>query len=584
MTPPPRKLRPFRPSAMTLEAICPVSSLATALPLAAAAIAAPDRSDFATTQRPTRDELLGTSIDQGRARLPLLLHISPERIAPTPPVADATSPITLTVAADSSPTAGVDLTRYQNTITLTEATTPARSRFAVPTANQDSGGSTGINTPPAGSPPASNPAASAADIPVFPADFAAKIRPMSMAATDQSLGTHANSRSGPKATSSETGFGSGTTSGYSSSSGSPVPDLGPILKVSGGGWGGGIETAPNTYKDTNTVPIGAKVIIEARLDNGGDMSTITWKGGTDVSNYSLPAADAPAPPEVKLEKNVISTGSKYSFVADSTPRTYTITATASTGSKSTITFTTDGPTGTLSQVTTNGSPHFNPGGSDPGGHSDQTFVAYNNPTQTGLPQSAGMYIKAKTKPSSNVEGTLMFFQIINAQRRASGTTDKGVAVTATFPGNGQDAADNGGTDSRLVGYPTTDSDFKNIPKTYVTSWPSPVGGSIPDRYMTDTPYVSGDMSFSPSLEVGTSQGNNPIPESFKTFLMFQGQNGVWVPLSELDWSWSIKVQATGKDQWDNPTNVTSPPATSPPGPPPTFGPTYTRTFGDGKMS
>ena len=578
---------------MSLEAICPVSSLATALPLTAAATAYASRGDSATTERSTRDELLGTSSNQGRPRLPLLLRSSHERIPPTPPAAAATGPIILTVAADSSPAAGVDIARYQNTITLAAATTPAPSRFAVPTAGQDAGGSGGMNLPQATPQPASVPTAPATDVPAFPTDFAAKIRPMSVAAADLSLGATATSQSRPGAASSETGFGSGTSSGNYSSSGSPAPDSGPILKVSGGGWGGGTKTGPNTYNDSNTVPIGARVIIVARFDNGGNTTTITWAGGTDVSNYSLPAANAPAPQQVTLEKNVVSTGTEYKFVADSKPRTYTITATASTGKSSTITFTTDGPTGTLSQVATNGAPHFNPGGTDPGGHSGQTFVAYNNPTQTGLPQTAGMYIKAQAKPSSKVGGTLMFFQIINAQRKARGT-DNGVVKTVTFPGNGQKAADNGGTMSGLVGYPTADSDFKSNPPSYVTSWPSPVGGSIPDRYMTDTPYLRASVASNPTLlEVGKIElddlGNSYMnPEKFNTYLMFQGESSVWVPLAQINWSWSIfveknRVDNNGNPAWGNPDYPNSPPAV-PQSSPPEFGPTYTWTFGQGNLS
>ncbi len=344
----------------------------------------------------------------------------------------------------------------------------------------------------------------------------------------------------------------------------------------------------NTYNDPNYVPIGARVSVFANLP-AGNTAPVTWTGGTVYSSYALGAADSVAPASLSPEQKVNNTGATYSFIADAIPRTYTITATAGAGS-STITFTTDGPKGTLTQQPTGGSANFKANGTDSGGTAGSDFVSYNNPAATTLPLSAGMYIKAHVTPSPNVGGTLMFLQTITTQRTVSGNNDAGVAVTGTWSGNGQVAADNGGTQAKgsttgLVGYPTTASTFNPPPpatSTYFTSWPCPVSGPVPDQFMVDTPGVSAPVANKATLlQVGsTDPKGNPVPESFSTYLMFQGENGVWVPISQLNWSWSITATSDGMGNWNPPTNQTSPPP-APPASPPSFGPSWGMTLSSG---
>lgn len=343
----------------------------------------------------------------------------------------------------------------------------------------------------------------------------------------------------------------------------------------------------NTYNDPNKVPIGARVSVFANLP-AGNTAPVTWTGGTVYSSYALGAADSVAPASLSPEQKVNNTGATYNFIADAIPRTYTITATAGAGS-STITFTTDGPKGTLTQQPTGGSANFDKNWTDPVTGERDAIVRYSNPVQPPPPQVAGMYIKAQVTASPNVGGTLMFFQTMTAQRTVSATDGAGVPQTVTWNGNGRVAADNGGSQttdpttgvkSGLVGYPTTASNPKATPPTYVTSWPCPVGGPVADQYMTDTPFVTATLANMPTLlQVGTTDPTGKaVPESFSAYLMFQGENGVWVPISQLDWSWSITVTGNGMATgWNPPTNQTSPPASSPASPP-SFGPSFDTTY------
>ena len=336
---------------------------------------------------------------------------------------------------------------------------------------------------------------------------------------------------------------------------------------------------PNAYNDPNPVPIGA--VVNVIITSGNVQAN--WKGGTTYSSYPLGAANSTAPPSMNPTQNVITTGSNYTFIADANPRTYTITATAGAGS-STITFTTYGPTGSLTQVS-QGTANFYQNGSDPNGNTNMTIVSYDNSTTQQPPLNAGMYLKGQATESPLVGGNLMFFQTITAQRTVK--FNSGGKSSGTWSGNGQVAADDGSTEPAnnpnnnpaLIGYPTTMSNPKATPPTYETSWPCPVGNAVVVRYMADRPYIDLAIADLPNLlQIGTTdQNNNPVPESFFTYLMFQGNGGscVWVPIAQLNWSWSITA-TNNNGNWGV-TNQTAP-AASPPANPPAFGPFFTTTY------
>jgi hypothetical protein len=117
----PRKLRPFRPSALALEAICPVSSLATALPLAASALGGESGTPQARHDQSTRHPAVNTPI------------VAAPRTAPKPmpgpgrpnlgvgPVLATASP---TATPATAPTALVNPVQPGNAITLASANVP----------------------------------------------------------------------------------------------------------------------------------------------------------------------------------------------------------------------------------------------------------------------------------------------------------------------------------------------------------------------------------------------------------------------------------------------------------------------------
>jgi len=370
-----------------------------------------------------------------------------------------------------------------------------------------------------------------------------------------------------------------------SSSASSGADQNPVLLVSGGSWGGGIKTGSGTYNDPGFVPIGAMVSVSASFPNTNTPQQVTWKGGTPYSSYPLGSAVSTAPTSMAPGQNVQNTGFVYTFLVDSKPRTYSIAASAAAGS-STITFTTYGPTGTLTQVPTGSSPNFNQNTTGVTGEPNVTQIAYNNPNanpNTSL-GNAGMYLKGSVQPSAQVGGKLMFLQTITAYRTLA-APGRG---TVNWSGNGQTAVDNGGTPppnggsgGYSVGYPTTDSNFTT--RIYVTSWDCPINGPVADRYMIDSPFITATSSAGPTLlQVGaTPTGANPIPESFSTYIMFlaDGNSNVWVPIAQTNWSWSLTAN-NGGGGW-NTSNGTSPGAASPAGGSPPMGPTWGGSFSTG---
>jgi len=99
-----------------------------------------------------------------------------KRTLPTP------TTITLTTAQDATPTSGVDVGRYGNTITLASVITSPARPAAVPAATQDTGGG-GLNVPTQSTAPvAASPTVVAASAPTLPADLLPNIRPMTLAA------------------------------------------------------------------------------------------------------------------------------------------------------------------------------------------------------------------------------------------------------------------------------------------------------------------------------------------------------------------------------------------------------------------
>jgi hypothetical protein len=139
----PRKLRPFRPSPLSLEAICPVSSLATALPIAATAGAAGTMSS--RPPQPTRSESPPLATFQPRVLTSEAVGAMRQRDAGAGPEVAMPSRTALTIRQQAGPVIGNDLGRYDNAITIASVNVPAARQSAAPA--QDGGGGGGVASP-----------------------------------------------------------------------------------------------------------------------------------------------------------------------------------------------------------------------------------------------------------------------------------------------------------------------------------------------------------------------------------------------------------------------------------------------------
>ncbi len=233
----PRKSRPFRPSALSLEAICPVSGFAAALPIVASAILTEAATSPTGAQLPLHSELTST--------LSSPLQLNRAQIATNPsswvltakPITDSPTLITLIVDQAAGSATGVDIGRYGNAITLASATLPS-PQSTLPTPGQDAGGSGGIGAPTstiaqstdnAVTTPATVGPASSPNNVALRANLTPKIRPMTLAAASKNLSSPisdenadamvANSSPGAQ-TSPNASSGSSPSSGSGSGSGS----------------------------------------------------------------------------------------------------------------------------------------------------------------------------------------------------------------------------------------------------------------------------------------------------------------------------------------------------------------------------
>jgi hypothetical protein len=231
MRPTPRKLRPFRPSTLTLESICPVSSLATALPPVASAVA----GEWGTpSTRPHQPERSVAAAFSSMRPTPIVAGTPGSRGVGGGP--DLATPSRTTLTANPGSAVGVDLGRYNNAITVASANRPPGRPSAAPAPNQDTGGGGGISSQgqPAATPPpavvASSPSAGSTAV------SSPQIRPMTLAATPMAA---TSSTPSATATTYDTSMSASTpsstsdsTSGSGSDSGSPAPP--PYLYISGG--------------------------------------------------------------------------------------------------------------------------------------------------------------------------------------------------------------------------------------------------------------------------------------------------------------------------------------------------------------
>jgi len=549
--PPPRKLRPFRPSALSLETICPVSSLAMSIPPTASAVT-PD-AGTPSIRPPATVPAAAVAKTPFRPMAPRTAEAHPSRAA-TP----ATPSIAMPQAPPAAPTRTVDINRYDNTITIASANVPPSRPSSSPIAAPIAGGA-GASTPaPATAQPSSTlapaPSAAASPAPVaLPASIdptasrPAGIRPMTHPATREfqgaSAATYAASSSGMSASGSSpdssTGSGSGSSSCSTSTSNGTVPPPG-ISAFFNGTYASLIDpNVPGAYT-LGKVPIGASLTISVGSDQQIVPSSIRWSGGTDIAGY-LDAAptDTPAPTNM-VQHGVATNGFSYPFFLDATPGDHTVTVKVNyaepcgpgiAAPAATLTYTSVAPT--VSFDTKIGMPYAD---TSPDGTVGQVglYTGGGVPVGAGTTATAGITITATTT-ASTFGGQFEFLQTIVPQR--FGRDDLNQPIYIPLMGAGP-AIDNGW--GGKIGYPIVKAHIDPVTNTPEDNhaWSLRPGDSFA-AVLVDSPFATVPSNFK-SVQAGNF--DTGTPESFDTYVLYHPTgNGTWVGLGKVHWAWSGKT-------------------------------------------
>lgn len=327
------------------------------------------------------------------------------------------------------------------------------------------------------------------------------------------------------------------------SGGYPPADHPPELLATGGnaaatsvqGSGGAI---PGKYKLTHDVPIGSKIDIWT-----GNQYTITshnWSGGSVYSNYFDTSPYSTCPTEVKLEKNVISTSSFYSFIIPSTPSHFEISVHVSysdgSSGDSTLEFDSVRPTGNLKDT---------PGTQTYDTTSTQAFV-YLDP---------GLYIQATATTTAYTAGYFMFMQILNKEYHYSIDNNGNSYYNQNNipPGVGEPNFNGPLHDGSETAYRYTLNNGNILYDRFYlpdsSSTPATTLGFLPR--MHDSPKESVDINWK---EVS-------LKDEFSTYLMYYPSfGGVWIALCKLDWTFDATAKSPGGGTgWTGP-NVVQPDA------------------------
>lgn len=364
-----------------------------------------------------------------------------------------------------------------------------------------------------------------------------------------------------------------------SGGGPPPADKPPVLLASGGNWGGSFESSPGQFVDPYSVPIGAVItVLPQSPDSGYTVQSATWSGGTNYSNYVSQDAGNPPPASQTVGTGVATNQLTYGFIADSSPRAYTVSANVvyTNGAKgtSTITITTQAPTvsfSTFDQGTTN----YYPPLSVPqvGGGA---AIQYDNWAKKGngpanVPDNSGVRFQATT--STTLGGSFMFLQTVQPREtfviKVNGVT-RNWTWTDGIGGTALDTWSGGNT----LSYSTdSTSDSPNV-----SQWNMNANALPQKNKLSDTPYaVWSNATEVQSLQIGSGippGGGPPAPVTFQTYLMYRGSGGVWVAVAELDWSYSGGLTRNGAGNLVvDPNNPLSNPAPTQVAPPP-IGPTW----------
>lgn len=168
---------------------------------------------------------------------------------------------------------------------------------------------------------------------------------------------------------------------------------------------------PGVYTIKEPVPIGVTLVFSASSPYGnnpaGQIVSYAWDGGTPYDSYFASAAGSAPPASVSLGISGSRTDSRYVFIVDSTPRTYSIEVEVSYAQMgegvSVVTFTSDAPTGSIGLFKL---------GTQAGGTVTNPPPGY---SIVGL--QPGIYFNFKVSSDSYTSGTIMLMQVINTTMR-----------------------------------------------------------------------------------------------------------------------------------------------------------------------
>ena len=562
--PPPRKRRPFRPSALALEAICPVSSLAVAMP----PTAMPSTGQAGTTtlrvDQPTRFAPMPSSVAASPSKATRAMTRAGGGDFGS--VVATTSTIAMPQA---TPAAMVDTSRYGNAITIASANVPPARPATGPADNPVArgGGGVGAPTPAAIQPPSAQPtSAPASPSVVVPAPMGAAstpstgIRPMTAAATSPS--TTSPSSNGTATASYP--MMSGSTPSSNAASGGP-----PLVNLSGGGTGGSNSNGQNAFtvgSGNSSVPVGTIFTVNVTPPNGLLLSavTITYPSAVFASAY-LGNADSNAAPKPSagplplITTPAVGNGSQASttFVVDAIPGTFQIKVhaeyTNNNGSGDTTgTYTSVAPTILLQKL--------NQAGGTVLQNAPNAIVGVTANPQPGQNYIDGIDVQVTATAGKDtlnnnapVGGFIMVTQTIFVQRGYTDTA--GMSFKMVNPDPTVAAIDNGGSSSGLsntlgmaIFDPNTGAESNSKFTAFNLTSNPPV---------TSLAFTTGDKPVQPNAT--DAQGLNPIPnlktlrvgtaanpfETMTIYVMYlPPQGGTWIALAKEDWGWN------GSATWD----------------------------------
>lgn len=549
---PPRKSRSFRPLALALESICPVSSLATTLPppplqIGEGPVDAEQTPVFIRTDAPgTARSVIANRTAIRQSGTP---HIGNAALA-----AQAKSESRVGFAANSLTT--IASLPAANLITIVGAgnncysNSPGRPAESTGGGAYDSGlsaGQTGGNESKAAQPPVG-------------------IRPMTLAANRTPAGPgdgHADAMSAASGSGSGTGSdgGGGTGSGSGSNPTEPPPK--PYLRISGGGNGGGGDSKDFTIP--TGLPIGTIASVGVTAASGYQIESVTWTGlDSTYYSYYMGAADADqfqtppymAPQPVSLSQSQTS----VTFLVDPRKGSYSVGADVkyvgnSQRVKVTGTFQVIAPTGALkilsdlpaneaiTQTGFNGAQYAKPDGE--------------------YPNDGGIRFEAKTsipmRPAAmpgemptGFGGSFMILQTVDPKRYYTNTENRNFWIEPDYA-----------VPDAMEYYPFGNTYYviDRSSSTNLDNYSGKIGAAV-EAIVGDRPAINGVQAYSWSQAYNDPVAiytTNDTPssvfpmdaksweirsETLNTYLMYMPSGGgVWTAISKVQWGWSITSSA-----------------------------------------